>query len=731
MSNRKLAYQSYAIDDLSTDIAYHLDRPARNGGLKSPTGSGKTYMTSGIVKEVSKRLNGDVAFIFLTIGSGDLPKQAQGALSSNLRSSGVRVYDVKSSVSCTAGLRNCVVVAGWESLNRHDKKNDNKRSNIVMKEGDGLSFPELCELTHNANTPIVLIIDEDHIASGTSISKELIELIGPSYILRVSATLKTQVDHRCVISYAEVAKSGMVKDSIHVTTFPVYQQGIRMGVDKINHLNAIAQGVGAKCVFKLLAFIPNDGNSSVELDDILNLLRTEYEMTEESGDVKVVLSKRKTKGWELCKGAEGNEDKTKVIITKEAIGTGVDIPSISVIVQLRPTDTKTAYLQKVGRGLRMPEKKHYEDASELNTLYYFVDEALKLDFADVEDLESRQLFVSYRRDSFNDTVAAFVPLPGSFYDRQELLAETDTSVFEVIFRPLFLAKLQAKGIAGFNKWTRDLEYHIYYKEYKYDEEKSVDLGEIDMDANNHDVGLLYERKMRDVLKHLWKHQSVINDAVFEFMQSVVTDGLPVGQEYVMTFIVHNLDVLLPLIKEALEDSEVAYDKARVGHTFDYVPPEKYEFIRDPKETVEKKTAKCLYAPYYEDSGAKRSNTEDDCADHLDKHPNVLWWAKNYDRKYGDSYSTTYVGKDKGRDTDKAFFPDFVGQLTDGRTFVLEVKEGDLDHEVDNKRDALVTAIGNVTICGIVRRYTGCWYVETEDGNKVQLDDIFAIPAKVK
>ena len=80
----------------------------------------------------------------------------------------------------------------------------------------------------------------------------------------------------------------------------------------------------------------------------------------------------------MTKGEEGNEDKTKIIITKEAIATGVDIPSISVIIQMRPIGSSTVYLQKLGRGLRMPEKKHYKGKFDfLNTLYYFVDETFE------------------------------------------------------------------------------------------------------------------------------------------------------------------------------------------------------------------------------------------------------------------------------------------------------------------------------------------------------------------
>ena len=75
-----------------------------------------------------------------------------------------------------------------------------------MKEGDTLSFPEVCTITREAKVPIVLVIDESHIAAETAISQEVIDLIGPSYILYVSATLRNKVDFQHTITYREVAE---------------------------------------------------------------------------------------------------------------------------------------------------------------------------------------------------------------------------------------------------------------------------------------------------------------------------------------------------------------------------------------------------------------------------------------------------------------------------------------------------------------------------------------------
>ena len=297
-------------------------------------------------------------------------------------------------------------------------------------------------------------------------------------------------------------------------------------------------------------------------------------------------------------------------------------------------------------------------------------------------------------------------------------------MFEKIFYQIFLDNLKFRGRAGFAKWDRTLEFDVKFGVMNYDEEKYNHLDGYKVMANDRDIDNIYDAKYHGILKHSWKHEAVIRDAILAFMQPEVNDGMPVSSEYVKAFMINNIDAIHQSFEEAREKSEIKYDKGRVRHTFDYAPPDSYDFVRDPKITVAK-PVKCLYEPYYLDNEAKRSDTEDKFAEWLDSHSNVLWWAKNYDRKYGDSYSTTYNGTDK---KDKVFFPDFIGRLTDGRTFVLEVKVGTSDSETDNKNNALIDAVGNNTICGIVRHETG-WYLYRSNDKKERMEDCFLIPAK--
>jgi len=61
---------------------------------------------------------------------------------------------------------------------------------------------------------------------------------------------------------------------------------------------------------------------------------------------------------------------------------------------------------------------------------------------------------------------------------------------------------------------------------------------------------------------------------------------------------------------------------------------------------------------------KSSGEEYDCARTLDMHPKVKWWLRNVDRQEGSFWLPLHDGK---------FYPDFVAQIEDGRTLVVEYK----------------------------------------------------------
>jgi type III restriction enzyme len=62
----------------------------------------------------------------------------------------------------------------------------------------------------------------------------------------------------------------------------------------------------------------------------------------------------------------------EVLIFKQAIATGWDCPRAQILVMFREMQSIVFQIQTVGRILRMPEQKHYDNHI-LNTAYVYTD----------------------------------------------------------------------------------------------------------------------------------------------------------------------------------------------------------------------------------------------------------------------------------------------------------------------------------------------------------------------
>jgi type III restriction enzyme len=350
------------------------DNKVKRWGLIAPTGSGKTIIFTKTIQDIANHFNNKVAFILLTIGRGNLAEQSIEKLKASITTLNILSVSDLSSVSSLEG---SVAVINWDALNKTDK--DGRPINIIMKQEE--NFAALCEKTRQANIPIILIIDESHLYAATEKSLTIRhQYIKPNYTLEVSATPKYKKWHGSTkLTTKEVADCGLIKTDIKQNTFAKTEEGIRLGAKKLKDIIGLAEQGNIGYNPRMLVFCPNANQGDVELDQILNLLSNEFGWTEEAGEVVVWMSNRKSKDYEKCKD---NSGVCKVILTKEAIDTGVDIPSIQVIVQLRPAGNRRTEMQKLGRGLRMPFQKHY--GNDLDKLFFYVFDDYEVDNTDAE-----------------------------------------------------------------------------------------------------------------------------------------------------------------------------------------------------------------------------------------------------------------------------------------------------------------------------------------------------------
>lgn len=103
---------------------------------------------------------------------------------------------------------------------------------------------------------------------------------------------------------------------------------------------------------------------------------------------------------------ENKENSLEVIFTVDIFNEGIDIPSVNLVMMLRPTNSPIVFIQQLGRGLRKHEEKEYLTVLDFISNYnrsYLIAIALKGDR-------------SYKKDSLKISVRNdFSNIPGDTY----------------------------------------------------------------------------------------------------------------------------------------------------------------------------------------------------------------------------------------------------------------------------------------------------------------------------
>lgn len=514
---RLLTFQKTAKDIVANDAIGHLQSyttEERVFCFSAMTGAGKTIMLSKAIKKILKDVNGGVAVVWATIGDGGLADQSKDSLKEYLYGSGINVFSLKEAlIACPNNMAGNVVVVAWNEINQWYE--DGSPKNIAMKENEReINFPQMCANTRT-HVPILLVIDESHTHADTEKSKHLRkEVISPLYTILSSATPTENKEPKYRVPDQDVIKSGLVKKNILCQEFDTYKNGVLAAAIKLIELIDLAKMIGSAYLPKMLIFVPNaDKNcKNVEVDEILAFLKEKFGWTQDDGDIKLWFSG--AKDTEACKQ---NMNATKVIITKEAIDTGIDIPSIQVIVQLRSTKNARVQIQKVGRGRRMPEQKHYGNA--LDTLFFFAFSGIRdqIDWAGAEDMKGDFDGCNIKiRDCYKDSINQLPIITGYRAERVDSLSDKDDFADE--FYSIFKKKIEDH--AHLISQVEDHEVVLRTWDLNLEEQLLEDLSQTTHLADKSDIGTIYSYAMRDMLKHL-------RGSLLSSIEKSITDGLKI------------------------------------------------------------------------------------------------------------------------------------------------------------------------------------------------------------
>jgi type III restriction enzyme len=721
--NKKFKCQSVARDSISLAIVEHLkDDPTTEviGHFKGVTGCGKTYVTlMGAIKDVyneMKNMGKKVAFIWMCPGIGDLDSQSKKSAEKNLIGSGITIRSLPElMIDNPSDLSGSLTVINWESTNR------GFAGNIAMMEREiGNSFPEMCVKTKVLDIPIVFIVDESQSFFKTIKCQEVYKLIDPTYTLHVTATSLDGVDIVAKITQKQARDAGLIVKHVVGRTVSDWKDGLDKAITHQDKLVALAEEVGADYYPKIAIFLPDvDKNGdSVATDETLSYLK-EKGFTEEKVDIVLWFANRKSKGLESSKE---NNNRARFFLTKQAIIKGTDIPSLKIGLILRSIKNEKTSEQVIGRFVRQPELKHYGNELDTAVIYGYPGFIEDIEWDDPTSIEGNIEIEITVRDCFAEDLHQFPKLMGAKAERADSFIDGDEDAFITGFYPLFMEKVQKHikidgvEVEGETFDTTTDKYTIELCSYTIDieEQKSEKFESKDYLATENDVAIIYKRKMKEKLKHSFKHLSCIEDVIDEAFDLYGKSC----RENRQVLILNNYKLTCRLITETIRECEQARSEKKVEEMLFHAPPNSYYFNGVPTDVYTNKNF--LYNKYHADRANNKSSLEKDYQEWLDNHSNVFWWSHNYDKGEG-SFSVVYTRIEDG--TLGNFYPDFIIKLKDERIFIVDTK-GDNDVNETAKKEALIKALKDTNVTGgIVKQRDGNYYLDAGNGEQ-SLDDVF-------
>lgn len=415
---KTLMYQQKAVKELVEKTISLLENPQYEQNLifKAPTGSGKTIMATQYLADLTEELRtrpnctyNQVAFVWIAPQKLHLQsfEKLKKVFAESHKLTPVLFDDIDQSEGVIKP--NEILFVNWESVN--------KDSNVMVRDNEQAdSFFEIIDRTQREKgRPVVLIVDEEHRNWSKTADKSLqvVKRIHPKVELRISATPKTvsfnvvNIQRRDVIAEEMIKKGIYLNEDIDVdnTDANLNMHLLHKAMNMREKIAKEYKRLGVNINPLLLIQLPNDTTESLSTEEktlaesIVQMLKVQFNVTEENGLLGTWLSGKKTIGDEIS----NNDDITQVLLFKQAIALGWDCPRAAVLLIFRNLQAEEFTVQTLGRILRMPEQKFYP-SDILNNGHVYTDisrDRIKIAIEDSNYI-SKDTILSERRDNLNN-----------------------------------------------------------------------------------------------------------------------------------------------------------------------------------------------------------------------------------------------------------------------------------------------------------------------------------------
>lgn len=701
-------YQQEAVEGLVKDTFKLLKGPGARQKMvfKAPTGAGKTVTMAAYLNRLCEELpdkldiaQRQVAFIWIA------PNQLHLQSFNSLKNYFAELRSIKpmqfEDITDGRIKPNEVLFLNWQSVN--------KEGNLYIKENE--SDKTLVSYINQArlhDTEVIVILDEAHLfASRGRAAQELLQKIYAKIEIDVSATPMYTSDYGYTIKRADVVEAEMIKQGVILNPKldAHNQQGrsleqvlMELALKKKEELAAAYKKLGVNINPLLLIQLPNDSKTeSVRDNEIKEEVITWLEVkgiTTKNNRLAVWLSNEKTNLDDI----EKPDSMVDVLLFKQAISLGWDCPRAAVLLIFREIQQETFTIQTVGRILRMPEQKHYPDAT-LNYGYVYTDLSKDQIIIVQDDMDYIVQNKAIRIQNYNavglrsyyiNTRLSRNRLSSKF---RKCMYEAAEEFFEVTLDP---EKAGTEGLSVYNNkklQAKFIECNIDNIEIPIPKDVQIEVEVGSTEVKNmekfaktqSELDILFRQFCRN---HVGSYAKIDSTPVLELaLKMFFEEYLSMIEFQAVKIILYeqNKPRFIEVIDRALEKHEnllqqkAASASKKVEESEWDVPPEKIY-----NDNYQEKTAPThALEPFYEYKSA--SNPEKNFVQFLETHKaHIEWWYKNGDKNKED-FAVTYANRNG---VTSGFYVDFVIKLKKGPIALLDTKTPDSDPEFCNKHNAL-------------------------------------------
>lgn len=713
-------YQEKAIVRMKQEVNDLLDAEGNKICIfKAPTGSGKTLMMAEFLKRlIDSRIDGK-KFSFIWIAVNKLHDQSRNSLKKYYEPLGIAL---KCSYFDDLDDRkigpNEILFLNWASINKKDNvyvrenERDNNLTNIIAR-------------TKEEGRAIILIIDESHRNAETEKSKELIEDIGPKITIEVSATPQLKGVFRGVeVELMDVKAEGMIKKEVAINpgfeSFKLDKKVadktadeivVEAGLKKRAEMAKLYEAEGSNVNPLMLIQIPDARQGVVDKKSALIQLLGKYGITTENGKLAIYLSDKDSKV--NLENIEKDDNEVEVMIFKQAIAVGWDCPRASILVLFREWKSMVFSIQTIGRIMRMPEHRHYDNIA-LNIGYVYTSLS---DIGIAEDISKEYITVfegKRRKDYKNIDLTSYHSK--RFREETRLSSDFVPIFFKAADQLKLKKKISLKHSIVDSKLIASGKISDVDKETKSIEKK----GTLDIPKNEVELQNAFDYFARENLAPFAPElRSIkrINDSIYRFFDKEFKMGVdewPKVQAVVLAE--ENRQAIVDVINRAKELYQDVVGRGKQELVENIEPWNVLETINYNLSFIKKGYKRSIIQPYYAKTGSgnlelfeEDSEIEVDFIAYLEKAKQVKWWFKN-GKQDGSYFAVPYTEND----VEKPFYIDFIVMLDSGKIGLFDTKGGVYAKTAKERAEGLAVYIesenkhGKKLLGGIVLKDKNSW-----------------------